>query len=196
MLLAWPCYSAMLLLLGLVPNPLTDTRKPFGDLVADSFTLGLAIGPMMVAIPAFYARRARQRTGIDDPRELQTVIRASSGGPVPADPRIRAAAHRLAVKEHEERVMNRPYALYWVGVPGLVCAVLTVLVSPWWGLGVLGVAGLMVGIWNAPRRLERRIKVLEEEPAASASETPSSASAPETSSAPPPRSAPSRRPAP
>ncbi len=122
----------------------------------------MTIGPCVVVFSICYNRRAARVTQIDNLDELETVIRASTRGPIPADPRLRRAARDLAEDQLEQRLMTRPFAAFFVALFAVAFAAAAIFWSPWFVVAVLVVPALIAAMWMAPRRLQRRIDLLAE----------------------------------
>jgi hypothetical protein len=129
----------------------------FTALVA-GLPFGLLMGPAMVRIN----RRATTAAGLNDPGELAIVSRATTRGPVPTDPRLRAAARNLASHRLDElrRMRNFYLAVFGLGTLGYVMA--AILWSRWWALAAVMFAGLLAYGLILPGQLERRIDLLTE----------------------------------
>ncbi|GLY32198.1 hypothetical protein [Kineosporia sp. NBRC 101731] len=99
--------------------------------------------------------------GLNDPQELREAIRASRRGPVPADPRIRQAALRVA--RHHLSVVERQRisspALFGVFVLGYIA--MAFLLSPWWLVAAAFFAAMLVYTVIQPNHLARRIVDLD-----------------------------------
>ncbi len=132
------------------------------DILVGSIGRGVTIGPCVVVFSICYNRRAARVTQIDNPDELRTVIRASTRGPIPADPRLRRAARDLAEDQLEQRLMTRPFAAFFIALFAVAFAAAAIFWSPWFIVAVLVVLALIAAMWMAPRRLQRRIDLLAE----------------------------------
>ncbi|GAB3280219.1 hypothetical protein [Kineosporia babensis] len=160
-LLAWPFVTVCVLAASLLVNPFIGVQKSFADLAIDAAIRGLSIGPVTVIILARYHRRAREVTGIEDRDELRVVQRATQKGPVPSDPRLRAAARNLALDLREKQLMLRPFAVCFEILLGL--AFTAAVVWSFWFAVVATLFFLIAALtWTAPRRIERRIELLSD----------------------------------
>ncbi len=120
---------------------------------------GLIVGPMM---RRFY-RRMLGELEVLPPAELWTVVRASSRGPAPADPRLREAARALVQRQRDEVLRNRrrSVAVHLV-VLGLFVVLALTQESLWWLAAAMLFLGLLVLVLKAPARLERRLSALSD----------------------------------
>jgi hypothetical protein len=104
--------------------------------------------------------RAAIGTEVDD-ELFRRAVRAADKGPVPSDPDVRDAAaavlaYRLMVTERQQRWSRWLFAA--LGVYAVVSAVTG---SPWWWAGAAVFAGFLVVMIVQPRRMRRRLTLLE-----------------------------------
>lgn len=103
--------------------------------------------------------RWRRVVGFDlDDEQLKTVHRAVTKGPVPSDPRLRAAARDAAL--HDLSRSDEPWArvAFLLAFPVLV---VVNVIDSWWWLVLIPV--YLVGAyqaWATPRRLRARVELL------------------------------------
>ncbi len=96
------------------------------------------------------------------PGHEQAVLAAASAGPMPTDPQIRAAAHRLAVHRLERDRSGRPAFIACAVVFTALSLLSAVLESPRSAaLAVVWVVLVVYVGWVLPRRQERRIALLD-----------------------------------
>ncbi len=91
--------------------------------------------------------------------ERRVVQRAAAGGPVPADPKLRRAAWRLAAHHLEEMTHYRGLVLIGGGLLLVVEMIAAVVTSVWWywlaaALPALIVAGDLKSLRCTRRRIE------------------------------------------
>ena len=136
-----------------------------GESVASAVGQGAVGGVVFGAVMATWRRRVRtqERAAIGPlPDGLEpTVRRAAFRGPVPTDPAVRASAARLAAVQLAE---SRRHRLRDVAVFGvlILCAASLALSSAWWSLALAWTTALLVGRLWEPRRLQRRLALLDD----------------------------------
>jgi Flp pilus assembly protein TadB len=95
------------------------------------------------------------------PEEISTVCRAVRGGPVPADPEIRAAAWRLASHDSAEAKLR-----LFVAIPATVLVIAGTIAQADYSLLYLGLAVLCVltlgWLLYWTRHLKQRVALLAE----------------------------------
>ncbi len=134
-----------------------------------SLIFGVLVGAMFGAFSAWFAVREQLRWRRSVGRGLSTaeqqiVHRASSKGPVPADPRLRQAAISGATAELNRREgRRREGGATLVGLLALA-VVLGVTISPWCFVMALLLVYGGYQTWSAPRVARARIQVLSREP--------------------------------
>lgn len=121
---------------------------------------GAVFGAVMGPLAARRNRQARSVLGPLPAEDFAVVLRAAARGPVPADPRLRRAAGRLAQLRLDELNRNwaRTSAVFLLGL--LLEVYAAVVMSAWFWLGALVAASAIVGQLWFPRRLRRRIEQL------------------------------------
>lgn len=112
---------------------------------------------------------ARAAAGDIDNSSYSQAVSASARGPVPTDPVVRTAAarivgHRLDIAERQQR-----WSLIMFSLLLIVSAVQALTQSPWWWVTSIFWAVLVVAAVVQPRRLQRRLQVLESGSASEAS---------------------------
>ncbi len=133
--------------------------------IVAGLVFGLAMGPIL----ARTNDRARAAADVDDPHEMVEVARAAGRGPVPTDPRRRAAARNLAAYRLDELRRKRNLNLTFFGLASLAYLAMAIFSSPWWWLAVLMFTGFLIYTLILPGRLERRISLLSDQPPTAAS---------------------------
>jgi hypothetical protein len=121
---------------------------------------GIAFGAVMGPLAARHNRRALSVLGPLPAEDFAVVLRAAARGPVPADPRLRRAAGRLAQLRLDELNRNwaRTSAMFLLFF--LLEVYAAVVTSAWFWLGALVCASVIAGQLWFPRRLRRRIEQL------------------------------------
>jgi hypothetical protein len=77
---------------------------------------GVVFGAVMGPLAARMNRRFREAAG-DVPRDqLQRIARLARRGPVPEDPQVRRAAHRVALQQRDQLLGQRRWALPLLGL--------------------------------------------------------------------------------
>lgn len=147
---------------GLVDQIIFQKHQDLTDLVGESIVRGVTIAPCVILFSIYYNRRAARVTQIDHPDELRAVIRASTRGPIPVDPRLRRAARVLAEDQLEQRQIARPFAVFFVALFTVAFGAAAIFWSPWYVPIVLALLALIAVMWTAPRRMQRRIDLLTE----------------------------------
>ena len=139
-----------------------------GGLVTGLITGCVSAAIFGLVIQAVIGRSvARQQLRIDsltvelspDGRALATT--ASFGGAVPEDAGVRAAAARIVryrLNQTTRQAGKNAVVLVLLAL-GLVW--MATVLSPWWWLGVAWVPVLLLAQWLQPRRLRRRLTLLE-----------------------------------
>lgn len=122
---------------------------------------GILFGAMMGPTMAKQNRRHRQATGDLSPQDFFVVQRAARRGPIPTDPRLRAAAARAAAFQLDNARGHRKSGIPIFGL-GLAMSVAFVFQSRWWLLVMPAYAYLLIALWELPKRLERRRKLLSD----------------------------------
>lgn len=123
--------------------------------------------PLMVLWTWEWRRRRREllRSGPPDFTREQwaAALKASTGGPVPSDPVVRAEAARMARSGYAAYQGESPWlVLVLLGLLALGGAVAALVSSPWWWVVASAVVLLAVHLFWARKRLEQRLKVLRE----------------------------------
>lgn len=88
------------------------------------------------------------------------AVRASRRGPIPDDPATRAAAAALTRDQLERTTSQRNRNLALFGAIGLLEVAQALTSSPWFWLGVLVFAGVIVAQLREPQKLRRRVAQL------------------------------------
>ncbi|MCE0535545.1 hypothetical protein LWF15_08485 [Kineosporia rhizophila] len=99
--------------------------------------------------------------GLDDPAELRQAVRAARRGPVPADPRIRQAALRVARHQLSELEGQRTGSLAVFALFILVYVAMAFLSSPWWLVAAVFFTAMLIVTVMQPSRLANRIVDLD-----------------------------------
>lgn len=123
---------------------------------------GIMFGAIMGPTMAQQNRRHRQAAGDLSPQDFFVVQRAARRGPIPTDPRLRAAAARAATFQLDNVRRHRRSGILIFGL-GLVLSVAFVFQSRWWLLAMPAYAYLLITQWELPKRLERRRKLLSDD---------------------------------
>jgi hypothetical protein len=90
----------------------------------------------------------------------RAVLRAAAGGPVPADPELRAAALELATRQlRGAQRARRPIAVL-LGLCAALEAVAAVVFTPWLWVGTAVLLVILTHQLGQPARLRRRIAEL------------------------------------
>lgn len=92
--------------------------------------------------------------------EVRTVLRASSRGPAPADPRLREAARALVHRQHDEMVRTWRRSIVTFVVALVLYVALALVQSSWWWLAAVVFLGFLIWLLTTPERLRRRLSVL------------------------------------
>jgi hypothetical protein len=81
------------------------------EAVVSGVVVGVVSGAVMGPLLARMNRRFREAAG-DVPRDqLQRIARLARRGPVPEDPRLRRAAHRVALQQRDQLLGQLRWAL-------------------------------------------------------------------------------------
>ncbi|MCD5351211.1 hypothetical protein [Kineosporia mesophila] len=125
--------------------------------VVGGVVFGFFMGHVIANLNGALVRAA----GLNDPHELRQAIRAGRRGSVPADPRIRQAAlrvarHHLSEAERRGRSSRTLFAVFT-----LAYIAMATLLSPWWLVTAAFFAALLVCTVIQPNRLTLRIVDLE-----------------------------------
>ncbi len=150
------------LLIDAVDQGAPGHHKGLADQAIEAVVRAAIISPWVIVYPIYQGRRAARVTQIKDPDELRTVIRASTRGPIPVDPRLRHAARVVAEDQLEQRRSRRPFAVFFVALFTVAVTAAAIYWSHWYVLIVLASLALIADMWTAPRRLQRRIDLLTE----------------------------------
>lgn len=121
---------------------------------------GVVFGAVMGPLAARLNRRTRSVLGPLPAEDFAVVLRAAARGPVPADPRLRRAAGRLAQLRLDELNRNRAGTSAVFSLGFLMEVYAAVVTSAWFWLGALVCASVIAGQLWFPRRLRRRIEQL------------------------------------
>jgi hypothetical protein len=146
--------SAMALIQGLFLG-----SSWIGAIITALFS-GTAFGFFMGWFTADRNRRVLELADLANRDELLAAVRASGHGPVPADPRIRSAAARMALNRLREAESQYRQSMSLFAVFVLVYLAMAVLTSPWWLIAAVAFAGLAVQAYFTPNRLARRVVLL------------------------------------
>lgn len=92
--------------------------------------------------------------------EARTVLRASSRGPAPSDPRLREAAEALVQRRQSGALRTRRGSIVTFAVALVLYVVLALTQTWWWWLAAVLFLGFLTLTLMAPARLERRLAVL------------------------------------
>jgi hypothetical protein len=136
--------------------------ESWAEAVVSGVLGGVVFGAVMGPLLARMNRRFREAAG-DVPRDqLQRIARLARRGPVPEDPQLRRAAHRVALQQRDQLLRQRRWALPLLG---LVTAFLLWLALrgggdpfPW--LVVVFLIVLIAAHLLMARRLARRAELL------------------------------------
>lgn len=118
---------------------------------------GLVMGLTMSRI------NRRMLAGLDGltPSEAKTVLRASSRGPAPADPRLREAARALVQRRRLEALRTRRRSIVTFAIGLVLYVVLALTQTWWWWLAAVLFLGFLTLTLVAPARLDRRLAALD-----------------------------------
>lgn len=119
---------------------------------------GLVMGPVLSRQRALDLGEQGE-LGLD---ELQRVVRATSRGPAPEDPRLREAALELLTRRHEQARRGRWPAILLYAVLVLVAVGLAFTRSTWWLLAAAFGVAMLGWTWGLSRRQRRRLELLAE----------------------------------
>jgi hypothetical protein len=138
---------------------LWDNQAGSIQIIAFGLVGGLLFGVLMMFATEKQRREVRGVIGAVRPEEVSTVCRAVRGGPVPADPEIRAAAWRLASHDSAEAKLR-----LFVAIPATVLVIAGTTAqadySPlYFGLSVLSVLTLAWQLYWT-RHLKQRVALL------------------------------------
>jgi Flp pilus assembly protein TadB len=125
---------------------------------------GIVFGAAMGPILAGQARRLRPLIESMSAEKYDQVRRAAARGPVPADPRLRQEAARLAAHNYDELTRFRVPLLIAFGLFFVLAVLAAVVSSPWSWLSAAFFALMLAFQVLWPRRLRRRIDRLHAEP--------------------------------
>jgi hypothetical protein len=147
---------------------LVVTPAPWPAALACGLLVGALIGGAMDATARAQRKLVRTAAG-ELPVERQiAALKATRGGPIPADPEIRAAALRIADRQLKLVPSKRVMLSIFPPIGGAL-VVITASTAPGWVTlvftlpAVLAVVCTVVLIWQAyssPRRLRERIRLL------------------------------------
>lgn len=140
---------------------LTDASDVFADhgipLIITALLYGTIFGVIMGRITAAANRDTMAVADLDDPDELRQAARAATRGPIPADPRIRHAAHKIAVQRLVQFEGQRKFSLiaFAVAIPAYLA--MTFWISRWWIAAAPWFVVMLAITWREPDRLARRV---------------------------------------
>lgn len=123
---------------------------------------GLVAGALAGPFLARMNRRAGEAMGPLTPEEERQAARATMRGPVPADPRVREAAERLAEFRRAQNVRGRPVTTTVFGLSVLGCLYAAVSWTPLWAVAALPLMTLAGYSFWLPAYLEQRIDLLHD----------------------------------
>ncbi|GAB2596017.1 hypothetical protein [Kribbella endophytica] len=134
----------------------------WGATVGTGLAAGAFFGFAMGRWGGRWARTMREAESELSAEELKAAHQAADRGPVPDDPRIRAAALKIATAQQTLEVSGvRRIFLQVVSVvvtAGIIVSAITE--SPWNLLFLVGPVAIGYGAWVAPRRSRARIRLL------------------------------------
>ena len=135
--------------------------------VVSGVLIGVLFGAFMGPLAAWLNRRVRDAAGDLPPDQLGRATRLARRGAVPEDPRLRRAAHRIALQQRDQLVRQRPWAFpFLVLVLGLTLWRVLGDGEPtwfWWLLMAFWLTMLAVHL-HTVRHLGRRAELLADPP--------------------------------
>ncbi|GAA3594178.1 hypothetical protein GCM10022223_06500 [Kineosporia mesophila] len=149
---------------------LYDRETPIAISITLWVIAGIVFGVIMGRISARNNQQIIAASGLTDRDEIQQAARASRRGPVPADPHIRQAAHKMAMQFLVMSESQRKSSLACFGIGTPVYLVVAFLHSFWWLLAAAVFAVMFVRTLRQSDRLARR--VIDLGPAEELSEAP------------------------
>jgi hypothetical protein len=117
---------------------------------------GLVTGPLLVRLN----RRVRPASTADPDRLHRAVLRAAAGGPVPADPQVRAAALALATHQLAGALRYRRPVAGLLGLLTVLESAAALAYTPWLWVGAAVLLAILVFQLRQPARLRRRVEEL------------------------------------
>ena len=143
---------------GVQTGRLWSVGVPAG--VVTGVLLGVALGRW-----AAHQRAAHGLLGDGlDRQGRRDAVRAVGRGPFPSDPRVRAAAARLASHQLAQLEGQRPWAVPMFGLGAVGYAAAALASSPWWWWGAVFFAAMFTASLVQPRLLHRRLTTLTAAP--------------------------------
>ncbi len=133
----------------------TSDRDWTGAAISGLFG-GVVFGCLMAPVAYRQNKAVREASGLVSPGHQRAALRASVRGPIPADPDIREAAHRIAAQQRREVLSKRPFTIVTFVAIGALNVFLAVTQSPSWWVSVI-LFGSLLGwqLW-LPGHLARR----------------------------------------
>ena len=130
-------------------------REPVVHAVVVGIICGVAVGFSL------NRRRREERAVAGDlgKDQLRLARRAAENGPIPDDPEVRAAAHRLAVRQLETCRRRRKLHLSF-GVIAVIGGVGLFVESRWFFFVAPLNLYALIGIWRRPWVVERHVEAL------------------------------------
>jgi hypothetical protein len=141
-----------------------DEKSWFPALISGPFSgvlFGIVMGLTMSKV------NHRMLVGLEDLSsvELRTVARAAARGPAPDAPRLREAAELLVTRRRNEMLRTRRWSLVLFSVLPVLYVFLAITQEQWWWwLAAAVFLVFLAFLVTAPRRAERRLAVLGQDP--------------------------------
>jgi Flp pilus assembly protein TadB len=142
---------------------LAHQEDTFGEALARGLIQGAGIGLALGFVLSRQRDTWRRAAGDDlDPDQLRRALKAADRGPLPTEPRMRAAA--AAVLRHRLRTVGRHRTLSMCLLAVLVAAAVTAAVvgrTPWGWVASAVLAVVLAAGFVRRRRMRRRLALLE-----------------------------------
>ena len=137
------------------------------EAVVSGAIVGVLYGAVMGPVAARMNRRFREAAGDVPPDQWQRVARLARRGPVPEEPQVRRAAHRVALQQRDQLLAQRRWFLPLLGV--VTAFLLWVALrdgggDPFSWLVIVFLLVLIAAHVLVARRLARRAEMLAEPP--------------------------------
>jgi hypothetical protein len=142
---------------GMTVFSLVTTDRHWVGAVAGGAVGGVLFGAVMAPIAHRQNRGVREASGLTAADQQRAAVRASMRGPIPLEPDIREAAHRIALQQRRELLSKRTFSVVTFAAITTLNVFLAITASPWWWLTVLFFVSLSSWqLWWLPRHLARR----------------------------------------
>ena len=143
-------------------NAFRDDRTVLASVVG-ALVSGVLFGLIMGTFSYAMSKRFLRAQGDISRGQLRAARRASTRGPLPSDPEVRAAAVRIADLQLRQLRWQRIWGPTVLVLVAAMCVFLAVTETLWWLLAAAAFAFLAIYIVWLPGRLRRRRALLTDE---------------------------------